>query len=32
VMDFAREAVRREPLRHGVGVEERAVHAFGRCS
>src|SRR4051812_48452832 len=29
-MNFAREAVRRKPLRHGIGVEESAINALGR--
>jgi hypothetical protein len=32
VVDFARETVRREPLCHRVGVEERSVNPLGGCT
>ena len=29
VMYLSRESVRRKPLAHGIGIEERAIHFFG---
>jgi hypothetical protein len=31
-VDVPREAIRRKPLGHGVGVKERPVNAIGRGS
>jgi hypothetical protein len=31
-MDLAREAVRRQPFGHGIGVEERSIDPLGGCT
>jgi hypothetical protein len=32
VMDLAREAVRRQPFCHGIGIEKRSIDPLGWCA